>query len=153
MVTVGITWAGGKDMRDAQRRTRDREKALNEGMVRILEISVAEGALYTQDILEAAVTKTGLRREREEGGFPGRHDTGNMVGSIGVDDRSTVPTRGPKVMMSWGWFARYFKQYFRDQDLGEGAIPAARALPQAFFRAQARFENRVRRFLAHGTVD
>jgi hypothetical protein len=131
------------DIAKMQLRVKEAGEDYKERSIDALEISVAEGGLFTQDYLEAAVTKTGLAREEATGGFPGRHLSANMVGSISYDDRTRVSTRAKLVLMAFGWFPGEFEQYFRDQDLGEGNIPAARALPQAFLRARENFRARM----------
>lgn len=106
-----------------------------------LELSIEDGAVYTQDNLEAAHTRTGQKREERGEGLPGRHDSGNMVGSLSYEVRT------PRARIVWGvfgWWGANFEQYFRDQDLGEGNIPAARALPAAYIRARENFRRRMR---------
>lgn len=137
----GIKWRGGRDMSHLKMRLASRRDDLKSGAERILEQSVDEGAALVQDLLEAAVTPTGLEREAKRGGFPGRHDTGNMVGSVSSEVRNR---RSRRVTGVFGWWGQNYEQYIRDQDLGEGNIPAARALPQAYYRTRDRFAKRMR---------
>lgn len=134
-------WRGGKNMHQLQMRVKQRGANLKTDSLVALSLSIEEGADYTQDNLEAAVTRTGLAREERGEGFPGRHETGNMVGAVSNEIRS------PRAKIVWGvfgWWGANFEQYFRDQDLGEGNIPAARALPQAEVRARENFRRRMR---------
>lgn len=136
----GVSWKGGRNMGTLSMRLRERGENLKARSLDALEQSVAEGGMYTQDNLEAATTRTGEKRA-ERGGFPGRHDTGNMVGSVSYE------VENPRAKLVWGrfgWWGSNFEKYFRDQDLGEGNIPAARALPNAFFRARENFRKRMR---------
>jgi len=147
-----LSWQGGRDMGHLQKQVREQGQSIQANAIEALELSVEEGAVYTQDNLEAAVTKTGRARAAgtpmafdeggvdEVGGFPGRHDSGNMVGSVGHEVRAK---RSPKAYGVFGWWGSNYEDYFRDQDLGEGNIPAARALPQAYNRARENFRRRL----------
>lgn len=140
MAKSGVTWKGGRNMSHLKMKITSESKTLKAEAIEALELSVEDGAWWTQDNLEAAVTPTGQRRA-ERGGFPGRHRSGNMVGSLSYEVRS------PRAKIVWGvfgWWAANFEAYFRDQDLGEGNIPAARALPQAYIRAREAFRKRMR---------
>lgn len=129
---------------DAERRR------LEHGARRALELSVAEGAVHLQDLLEAAETRTGQERVTRGGISAGRHETGNMVASVSHDgDR--LP-RGDYVIGSFGWFSAEFERYFRAQDLGAGQIPAANALHQAAAYARQRYAGRMYA-LVHGKGD
>jgi hypothetical protein len=136
-----VTWKGGRNLHSLQLEVKRRGENFKGEALDALEESIAEGGGYTQDILEAAVTPTGLARQAESGGFPGRHDTGNMVGGVSYEVRSP---RSKVVWGVFGWWGGNFEQYIRDQDLGEGNIPAARALPQAMVRARENFRRRMR---------
>lgn len=92
--------------------------------------SVDEGTLALQDFLEKAYTNTGIHREMFRGGQPGRHDTGNMVGSIS-NNTHAPEYDGDRTVAAFGWFAGQFEQYFMEQDLGFGKIPAANAMRDA----------------------
>lgn len=145
-----VRWKNGRDMRAAQQQFRGASEALREGALIVLEEVIEEGAVDVQDLLEAAVTRTGRARERLLGGFPGRHDTGNMVGSVSYEIRDR---RSRVVTGVFGWWGANFERYFRDQDLGEGNIPAARALPQAMAKAREEFRRRIAALVKRGTVD
>ena len=136
-----LKWQGGRDMHTLQIAMKQRGENLKSDAAMILEEVVEQGAGWTQDNLEAATTRTGLARASERGGFPGRHETGNMVGSVSHEVRSR---RAKVVWGVFGWWGANFERYFRDQDLGEGNIPAARALPQAYMRARDIFSRRMR---------
>jgi hypothetical protein len=140
----GITWRNGRDLDHLAVRVKRRGEELRECALEITEQAVAMGAVATQDLLEDAVTPTGLRREAERGGFPGRHDSGEMVGSVSYEVRHP---RARRVWGVFGWWGSNFEDYFRDQDLGEGNIPPARALPQAYLRAEQFFRARMRRLV------
>lgn len=140
---MGVKWVRGNPERLTMK-IKERGEELRNESIEALALSVAEGGVYVQDNLEAAHTRTGRRRAEESGGLPGRHDSGNMVGSVSYDESSDVPTRAKVVWMRFGWWGVNFEQYFRDQDLGEGNIPAARALPQAYLRARENFRRRMR---------
>ncbi len=139
-----VKWAAGRDLRALGPRLEKRREEVRAGLNEALERTVEIGAVATQDKLEAAVTRTGRRREEEEGGFPGRHDTGNMVGSVSYDVEDQTQRR---VWGRFGWWGANYEAYFRDQDLGEGKIPAARALPEAFVQAREYFREQVRRVM------
>lgn len=81
--------------------------------------AVDHGTLALQDFLEAAITKTGLAREADGLGFPGRHRSGQMVGSIS-NNTERPQLEAHKTVMAFGWFAGEFQAYFRDQDLHIG---------------------------------
>lgn len=129
-----------------ERRIRARAKSLKTDAVEALEVSVAEGAELTVDYLEAAHTRTGLRRQAQEGGLPGRHDTGRMVSRVSSEVRDKTSSQPTGV---FGWKAGDFEEYMRDQDLGEdsggaiSSIPPARALPNAFVVARERLRQRL----------
>lgn len=143
-----ITWRGGRDMGHASRRVEQRAQAIEHGAEIILEEVVAKGATQTQDLLEGAVTRTGLARQ-EVGGLPGRHDTGTMVDRVGHETRK----RGSVTIGVFGWWGSFFERYFRDQDLGEGNIPAARALPAAEVRAREELRRRIKSLMKNGSID
>lgn len=137
-----VVWRGGRSVEDLPVALRARQKRVISDAERALEKSVEEGAVELQDILEAAVTKTGQRRQEKSGGFPGRHETGNMVGSI--SHNGDKPYRaGPVVTAAFGWFSGEFEDYFKDQDLGAGDIPAARGMAGAFTLARENFRRRM----------
>lgn len=140
----GVKWSAGGDLRSLGRKLEKRRDELRADLNEALERAVEIGGVATQDNLEAAVTRTGRRREEEEGGLPGRHLTGNMVGSVSfdVEDQSQ-----PRVWGRFGWWGSNYENYFRDQDLGEGKIPAARALPNAFVQAREYFRGRLGRIM------
>lgn len=135
-------WKGGKDIRALGRKFEERGQTLKSQAVQALEKTVEEGADMTQDLLEDAVTRTGLARQAR-GGFPGRHRTGNMVGSVSFevnDKRSKI------VMGRFGWWGANFERYFREQDdpgFGPGNIPPARALPRAYVAAREKLRERL----------
>lgn len=104
--------------------------------------SVDEGTLALQDFLEAAHTKTGLYREEYLGGFPGRHRSGEMVASIS-NNTSNPEYDGKRTIMAFGWFAGQFREYFIEQDLGVGGIPAANAMRDAAMLAIQRMNARM----------
>ena len=138
---ASLTWKNGKNIDRLTVEVRKSRDQLVDESIEALRLSVEEGALLTQDLLEQATTKTGEKRA-ELGGFPGRHDSGNMIASTSFTDKFR---RGAAIIWgAFGWFAGEFEQYFKDQDLGEGNIPAARALPQAYARAEAAFKRRMR---------
>lgn len=136
-----VTWRGGRNIETLKIRARQQGDEIKADATKILEESIELGANLTQDFLEDAETSTGRRRAREEGGFPGRHDSGEMVGSVSHEVRGR---RAKVVVGVFGWWDANYQSYFRDQDLGEGNIPAARALPQAFLRAEAAFRAGMR---------
>lgn len=136
---MGITWRGGRNTRNMQSDLRERRATMRQRGLQALQMSIEEGEAYTRDNLEDAHTRTGLRRA-ETGGLPGRHETGNMVDSVASEVRE--PSANP-VWGVFGWWGANYERYFREQDLGEGNIPAARALPAAFLRAQENFRARL----------
>ena len=151
-----ITWAGGRNLGKLEIELKERVQGLKQAAIEALEMTVDEGAEETVNNLEAATTKTG--RKRAQGGamalggadrFPGRHETGNMVHSV----RSEVRDESSDVVWGvFGWWGDQYEEYFRDQDLGEGNIPAARALPQAAAFARQQFEERMRAVIDGKTV-
>jgi hypothetical protein len=147
---AGVTWRGGRNVSDLARFVVEAGEDFKDRANEALAMTVEEAANDTQDILEAAITKTGRERVRSgTGQFAGRHDTGNMVGSVSHNgDR--LQRLGKIVVGAWGWFASDFEQYFRDQDLGEGRIPAARALEISYIRAVERFKVRMGRVAGGG---
>lgn len=123
-----ITWTGPKmDKIALQIEVQANRKKIQ--AVQALLDAVDAGTLALQDFLEAAHTRTGLARE-EAGGFPGRHRSGNMVASIS-NNTHAPQMDGDKTVMAFGWFAGEFQQYFVEQDLGVGNIPAANAMRDA----------------------
>lgn len=137
--TPTITWRGGRDILTIEKDLQQRKKEIKANALIALELTIEEGAVDTQDGLEAATTPTGERRAAR-GGFPGRHDSGNMVGSLSYEIRNAA---AQLVTGVFGWWGENFEKYFSDQDLGEGNIPAARALPTAFDRAIQKFRARM----------
>lgn len=138
---ASFTWKGGKNEHRLKLQVEGEVEKLRQRSVEALELSVADGAELTQDYLERAVTKTGLRREQDWGGLPGRHDSGDMVGSVSYEVENP---RARKVIRGrFGWWGANFEEYFRDQDQGEGDIPAARALPQAEVVARENLRQRM----------
>lgn len=114
-----------------------------------LDVTMIEAANDIEDILENATTRTGRKRERDEGGFPGRHETGNMISKIGWQVR-----RLPRVISGFvGWWGDAFEEYFYDQDAGVGNIPAARALPQAAAKARENLRRRLANIAAGKPMD
>lgn len=146
-------WKNGRNMQTLSMALRNRGENLKARALEALEKSIEEGGAYVQDNLEAAVTKTGLARAQgapmvfddglgdADGRFPGRHETGNMVGAVGNEIRDR---RSRRVIGVFGWWGQNYEDYFKAQDLGEGDIPAARALPQAYGRARENFRRRMR---------
>ena len=145
-------WKNGRGMRELTLEIVQHSKNLKAQSLEALELSIDEGAREIQDNLEAATTKTGLARARGQamvfdpmrsdtaGTFPGRHDSGNMVGSVSSEVRT------PRAKIVWGvfgWWGDNYDAYFRDQDLGEGNIPSARALQQADVVARENFRRRM----------
>lgn len=136
-----ITWKNGKTLDVLEVKVKAHRDEIVANATEALRITLEEGAVMTQDLLEDAHTRTGLARE-ERGGFPGRHDSGNMVGSISYTEKFSKLAK--IISGAFGWFPGEFEQYMRDQDLGEGDIPAARALPQASAQAETNFKRRMR---------
>lgn len=122
---------------EIEARKRDIERQVRDA----LRISLIEGAIKLQDLLEAATTRTGERRVAGGGLSAGRHSTGNMIASIS-HNADHLP-RGNVVMGSYGWFRAEYEWYFEAQDLGKGKIPAANAMHQAAIYARERYIERV----------
>lgn len=137
-----VSWQGGKGVEAIAEKLRVRAQFVQSEAERALALSVEDGGREVQDILEAAETRTGTRRA-EKGGYPGRHDSGNMVASVGNNGDSPYRA-GPVVLASFGWFASEYEAYFRDQDLGEGRIPPAYAMLGGFTLAREQFRRRMR---------
>lgn len=149
-----ITWRNGRSLEYMKRRLVERADSIKAEMIEALEDAIEQGAVKTQDYLEAAVTKTGLARVEMAsqpsmalGGedfsasvFPGRHVTGNMVGSVSYEVRNP---RAREVTGVFGWWGANYEEYFYEQDQGVGNIPAARALPRAYLEALETFRARV----------
>jgi hypothetical protein len=140
MAKSGVRWTRGNPS-TMQLDLKRKLEGLRAEAVEALDQSVLEGGTYLQDNLEAAVTKTGLARA-ERGGFPGRHDTGNMVASVGSEVRNA---RGKRVIGVFGWWGANFEQYFRDQDLN--APSPARALYPAYIKARENFRRRMKQIV------
>ena len=122
-------------------KVRAREKDLVEQARRALELTLSEGGVMLQDLLEAEETTTGRERVARGGGSAGRHDTGNMIASVAYSRDLFV--RGDKMVGSFGWFRDTYEEYFRAQDLGYGQIPAANAMNRAALYAEERFKQRM----------
>jgi hypothetical protein len=122
---------------------RREEVLLSAGLV--MSEAVALGGAHLQDYLEAAVTRTGEFREAYLGGLPGRHDTGNMVGSVSYegDDGQPFEQHGDVRVFAFGWFKGDFEDYFYAQDTGEGNIPAANAMEAAYEDAKQYVRGRM----------
>lgn len=134
MSTTGFTFSRGV-MRKLERQMEARREEILATARGVMLRAVEEGAVALQDQLELADTKTGRRRELLYGGFPGRHDTGNMVGSIDYDEGKPFEVDGDVEIYAFGWYAGQFEDYFYAQDVGEGRIPAARGLEVGYARA------------------
>jgi len=141
---ASFAWRGGRDISDMQVQVKRRAGDYRANGIEALKLSITEGAALTEELLELAITPTGLIREERgvRGGRPGRHLTGNMVDKIS-HNADSLHDMANRVIGSFGWFAGEFEQYFRDQDLGEGNIPAARALPTAYEFALQAFRRRM----------
>lgn len=118
-----------------------------------LALTAEEAGVTVQDLLEdgpLAFTTTGRERVASgRGQFAGRHVTGNMVGDVSYQEQSRAKT----MLTAWfGWGPGHFQQYYKDQDLGEGNIPAVHALNDAFNEAIVNLERRLRA-IASGTWD
>jgi len=156
-----VTWRNGRTLRHAERLVVERRDNLRADLTEALEMSTTKGADLIQDYLEAAVTKTGLARvemasnpsmalggeDFSASAFPGRHVSGNMISSVSNEVRTP---RARRVTGVFGWWGANFEKYFRDQDLGLGNIPAARALPMAYIQALALFRERVAKIVRKG---
>lgn len=137
---MSVTWRGG-DLHTLVARLEILPQKMAIDVREDLEAAVTLGGTTLQDLLEAAHTRTGERRA-EGGGFPGRHDTGNMIASVGNDgDHPTID--GYLTTAAFGWFPEDYEQYFRDQDLGLDGIPPAHAMAGAFIRAREEFRARL----------
>lgn len=150
-----VSWSGGRGFRHMERTLVRRRDRLRVDLREALGKSVELGGKLTQDNLEAAVTKTGRRRvemaanpsmalggeDFSSTAFPGRHVSGNMVGSVSNEVRNPGARQVTGV---FGWWGQNYEDYFRDQDLGAGNIPPARALPMAYIQALEDFRQRVR---------
>lgn len=136
-----LTWARGGSVEKMAIPIRQRRDDLKEQCREALEQAISDGADLVREGLLVAITRTGLERERMRGGLPGRYETGNMYDSVS-DNSGNLTEIAEALYGSFGWFAGDFEQYFRDQDLGEGKIPAANALSDAylFVREQLRAE-------------
>lgn len=145
---MGVKWAGGRDIAKMAIGMRKSFEATKVQVYEEMEQSIEIGGQLVQDYLEAAHTETGIRRhESKKGGFPGRHESGNMVASVSYGQAQVSRSRRQGF---FGWFAGQFEAYFRDQDVGgeasdgsPGEIPAANALPNAFGRAREVFRARL----------
>lgn len=139
---MSITWRG-RGIRDMIAYVDDVPRKMARGAEEDLDASVDYGGARMQDALEAATTSTGERRA-ERGGFPGRHDTGNFIASIGSNS-GHLDHQGDEVWGAYGVFAGDFEQYMRDQDEGAGNIPAARSLPISFGMAREFYRARLKK--------
>jgi hypothetical protein len=84
-VTVRTRYEG-PDLEEDRRQLEVRSRGMKKVQaVLALVDAVDAGTLALQDFLEKAYTNTGIHREAYRGGLPGRHDTGEMVGSISND--------------------------------------------------------------------
>lgn len=149
-----VTWVGGRALPHMERRLVEHKDFLKREVIEALDWAIGRGATLTQDKLEAAHTKTGRDRveraanpsmalggtDYSSSAFAGRHVTGNMVGSVSYEVRNP---RARLVTGVFGWWGENYEEYFRDQDLGIGNIPAASALPFAYMEALELFRQRV----------
>ena len=142
---ASVTWKG-ENLRDFANKVRARGDELIAWATEEMEKAVEFGAIELQENLEAAVTSTGEKRVAKGGVSAGRHRSGNMVGSISYDDAANI--EGNEFSMSFGWFAGDFEEYFRDQDLGTGIIPAANAMNPAFVAAREKLKAGLRAVVA-----
>lgn len=100
----------------------------------IMETAAEFGAEVLREALlaEPAWTRTGLEREKEVGGEPGRYETGTMYHSIATNaDKPIIDNEAHTTILKFGWFEDTYQAYFREQDLGVGGIPAANAMVTA----------------------
>jgi hypothetical protein len=142
----------GKDMRDLRKAILEFKSQKVKEATEALQQSLIDGALALQDLLEAAETQTGIRRAKQ-GGFPGRHRSGNMVGAVSHNAEKLTPTN---TIGAYGWFPDQFEEYFRTQDQGSTsplpwadrpglftAVPAAMAMSGSFTVAREEFRRRL----------
>lgn len=103
----------------------------------LLEI-LEEGGKEMVEELELATTKTGWARAAR-GGFPGRHDTGAMVGEVDY----WLSEDEPEVVIGhWGW--KNPRSYFILQEHGFDEVEAAGSLQKSYNKMRAKFMAGVR---------
>lgn len=105
------TVAGAMD--DLFGQYRDRIDDIRDLLENMMEELAAKGEGRMVEILEAAVTPTGLARA-ELGGMPGRVDSGTMRGAISHD----MENDGDEIVASWGWLDEVLA-YFLYQEHGD----------------------------------
>jgi hypothetical protein len=117
---------------------------------RALRLSLIEGAIHLQDMLEAAHTATGNARVEAGGLSAGRHGEnrpghtgGNMVASVSHNGDRLRMNSSKEIIGSFGWFRAEYEEYFHWQDLGTRFIPAAEAMDQAAALAREHFKVRM----------
>lgn len=137
-------WKGGDERKFARDISAWRDRLLNNAD-RAIAVATEAGGGALQDNLEAAVTPTGVRREETRGGFPGRHDTGNMVASVSYSGEDIAVTGNIRIGY-FGWAPEDYELYFKEQDLGTAIIPAAGAMAAARSLAIDRFNQEMKRF-------
>ena len=121
---------------------RKRELLLDTG-IEIMEEAVQSAVPRQSELLEQAVTRTGIERVRSgRGEFAGRHVEGRMIGAITSyvtveDDEGGNYT----VVGRWGW--PHPADYFLQQDQGTESIPAAHSLAMSFLFTRELFKARV----------
>lgn len=107
-----------------------------------LEDAVLHGEDRMREVIETAVTATGIDRAAS-GGHPGRIDTGNMLDAVGSNitgsDRDTV-------IGEWGW-VNGVEDYFLYQDLGDEAFgvkfEGMQALRQSYVEAREMYLDKL----------
>lgn len=104
---------------------------------------IADVTLFGEDrmreVIETAITKTGLKRAETSGGHPGRVDSGDMIDDISTDIDLIDKLR---IEGTFGWINNLDPSYLY-QEYGTQDIEAMRALQQAYVEAREKMLERL----------
>lgn len=134
-----VTWSNG-GLEHLVAKIESVRPKLIEGVTTVLEGVVWEAALDQADILEKAVTPTGVRRVASGNGeYPGRHVTGAMINEIS----NNVVVSGDTVTGTWGW--ENPEGYFLQQE--DSDIYGVHSLHRSFVHAEQKTINGINRLV------
>lgn len=107
-----------------------------------VEDAVLHGEDRMREVIETAITKTGLDRANS-GGHPGRIDSGDMIDAVGSNITGTDPDT---IIGEWGW-VNGFEDYFIYQDRGDELFgvkfEGMQAIRQSYIEARELYLQRL----------
>lgn len=117
-----------------------------------MEASLGLGENVMHQMIEQAVTPTGLRREQVRGGHPGRIDTGAYFDGVEHDIEADSDER---IVGHLGWLGEK-RPYFQEQEDGFTVngreVEGVHSLVNGFAVASAEFERELRSRVGNASI-